>query len=230
MKPSILLLLAAASLADSPPALAQRVSGGLVLHFNSASMTGTGSAIRDSGDESVYWERRDRMGLRAGAFADVTLSARLAIRAGVAYSMNGTLLEFRTGDPRYDPVITLTFGADYLELPLMGKLRLLEGGLGTLSLLAGPAVAVKARAEASATSHVFGETCAQDALQHLNRVDYRVVIGGEAEIKIGFQTLLLDFRYARGISDPWTTDGAAYPLQATTKHETLSAGLGLRLF
>ena len=229
MRRFVLLPLAIACLAGSPPALAQRVSGGFLVHLNAASMTGPSSYGEGGGRSSYGWERRNRLGGRVGAFLDIVVSPRFAVRTGAAYSMDGARMEFGRPHPGVGYSLSLAFEANYVEFPLLGRLKLADTATGTLSLLAGQAVAVKAREETSVTDNRNGRSYTEEGLESLNNVDYRLVIGAEAELKTGGRSLVFDLRYVRGVTGPWAVF-YPYPLEATTKHSILSAGLGLRLF
>jgi hypothetical protein len=138
-------------------------------------------------------------------------SSRSGLVVGLAYdasvnelfSLQPELLYIQKGDHREAPGVEVNTRINYLEVPLLAKVKL---GFDALKLyaVAGPSVGVGLNGETEARSlWMSGASDVEFGNEEgeLKRVDIGLQAGGGIGYQVGKGTLLLDLRYGAGLSN-----------------------------
>jgi hypothetical protein len=147
-----------------------------------------GSADLDTGDVLVAPVRRT--GLAGGAFLAIAAGPSVVIQPEVLFTQKGARYT-RGGDE-------LTYEVDYLEVPLLLKLRL-GGGSARVALFAGPAAGFTLTSKVVGRSG-DGEESSNDTKDQVRSVDWGLALGAGVDIAAGSGTLTLEGRYTLGLS------------------------------
>ena len=181
---------------------AQSISGGLKAGVTAARLPGVTDAVEVTVAEESRW------GGTAGVFATLPLNDLVAFQPEALYVMKGATLAV-------GPSITLTFDANYLEVPLFFR-------FGRSSrrpyFLAGPAVGFRLSAEAREV--VDGVTETRDFSDQFKRVDVGVSFGGG--VAVG--RFLVEGRWTEGLRDVESED--LFP--TAVRHRVLAVLAGFR--
>ena len=149
---------------------------------------------------NVDYDTRPRAGFRGGGFLELRVTPTVSAVMEAVYVMKGVTSN------------TLTFGVDYLELPLLAQLRFAEHALSP-RLFAGPALAFRVRPA---------------SWEGMHSTDFAGVVGAGMETGLVGLPVLLDIRYTRGFSPIF--DYGPDDNDSDDLNQTLSVGLGIRLF
>jgi len=164
----------------------QGTSFGLKGGVNLASF-GSGGAF-DNGDRVISPGRRT--GLILGAFVAIPVGPSVLIQPEAVFTQKGA--RYTAGTEA-----ELVYAVDYLEVPLLLKVRL-GGGATRGALFGGPAVAF--RLNGTVTSRDGEEESSTDVSEMLRTVDWGVVFGGGIDVSAGSGVLTLEGRYTLGLS------------------------------
>jgi hypothetical protein len=171
MRPAVLALIL--TLACAAPAMAQ-VSYGAKAGVNFAN-------VSFDADEDVPSSRRT--GLLAGVFVTIPFGGWLAVQPEAIYTVKGTSLDIEG--------FATDFIVDYLEVPVLARVRLPRGGY----VVAGPSMAFRLRAR---NRVAFGGSTEEfDLDEEVESFDLGIVGG----VGIGVGRWVVDARYTHGLSD-----------------------------
>ena len=160
-------------------AAAQDVAYGVKAGVNFATLSYDPDAEADLGT---------RVGLVVGGFVSMPLGARLSLQPEVLFSQKGQTAEGMG--------VTAKIKLDYLEVPVLVTYALSRSAGRGFYILAGPSIAFKLSAEASAT---FGdqEVDDDDIGDEIEDFDFGVVFGAGMD----FGRLTVDGRYTLGFTN-----------------------------
>jgi hypothetical protein len=145
-----------------------------------------------------------RTGFTVGVFASFSVLDLLAVQPEVFYVQRGAAVNLTAGTSSTDFLqSTGTVEADYLQIPVLAKLRVPVGGPVTPFVALGPAVTVKL-SETSAASIAGTEFFRGEILQDR---DFSAIVAGGVDLPTAFGTVLLDVRYDFGLTSVFETDG-----------------------
>ena len=177
-------LIVVCGLCHSQELRAQPISGGFKAGVTAARLPGVTDAVEVTVDEETRW------GGTGGVFVTVPINDSVAFQPEALYVMKGATLAVGPGT-------TLSFDANYLEVPLF-----LRFGRSSRSLyfLVGPAVGFRLSAEAREV--VNGVTETRDFSDQIKRVDVGVSFGGGGTIG----RFLVEGRWTEGLRDVESED------------------------
>jgi hypothetical protein len=136
-----------------------------------------------------------------GGWWGMPLTRRLSIQAEALYSVKG--------DSETDGGYTASTQLSYIDIPVLAKIGFLHGGAAQPSLFLGPSMAFNVGA--SSTLEGPGTNTELDVQEQVRQFDFAVVVGGGVDIPVGRNTLGLDVRYSKGLSDVGDgANGSAY--------------------
>lgn len=146
-----------------------------------------------SGDE----DSDSRSGIHAGVVLDFSLPALpIGIESGIYYTQKGAELT--------EQGITLTGKLDYIEVPVLAKLRLGPPGPFSPHLVLGPYAAYNVNAELEASD---GSASASEDLSDVTSdFDFGGIVGVGADFSLGLTKLNISARYSFGFSNINDTD------------------------
>ncbi len=146
-----------------------------------------------SGDE----DPDSRSGIHAGVVLDFSLPALpIGIESGIYYTQKGAELT--------EQGITLTGKLDYIEVPVLAKLRLGPPGPFSPHLVLGPYAAYNVNAELEASD---GSASASEDLSDVTSdFDFGGIVGVGADFNLGLTKLNISARYSFGFSNINDTD------------------------
>lgn len=158
---------------------------------------------------------------------EIGLSPMFAIQPEVNYIQKGGKLK-SSGESDF----SLRVKMDYLETPLLAKLRLGKGPFKGY-VIAGPSVGYALNGETKLTIDdfrtkdkiEFDDTFGSDGRKD-NRWDFSAIAGGGVQYKIGPGSIVLDARLAYDFNDYNKFEGSAPDSHKKTRWEGLSASLG----
>ena len=174
----LVTLACAAYLAAAVPALAQGQSIGVKGGVSIATQATTGEGGGPSLDS--------RIGAVAGGFWTLPLGSWLDLQAEGLYVMKGARLTFSG--------IESTFALDYLEVPVLARVR---AGSGHRRYYAAGGPAFGFRLRARTRTAFSGSTEEIDVADQVEPIDIGIAAGGGME----FGRLIIDGRYSYGLSD-----------------------------
>ena len=131
----------------------------------------------------------------AGAFVSFKLFGRISIQPEFYYSRKGVL----TTDRYYSEEVRNRWEATYLELPILFKYRIGNGGKLRPALLMGPYIAYRLSAKRIQTG--FGITEEKDTTDEVWPGDYGVILAGLLEYQAGPGTVVIDLRLGWGLAN-----------------------------
>lgn len=142
-------------------------------------------------------------GLVAGGFVHVDLPGAFALQPELLYVQKGAKRSPEVGIPELESVV---YELDYVELPLLVEARLpvLEASRFTPRLRVGPTVGV------NVASDVEAERIGSDqrtALEDPKRMEIGLSVGLGGAYHLGGETVSVDVRYQRGLTDAF--DGSS---------------------
>jgi hypothetical protein len=176
----VLLIAAVTCLLALPQPVEAGVQFGIKAGANMAKPTGADAA-------NLAETLKTKVGFVGGIFLAFNLSKSLTIQTEVLYTMKGASLE----ETDVDETIEGKLYGDYLEIPLLLKLKLGSGGIQPF-LLAGAYAGFKLSEKLT----VMGEEIPmEEAL--LKNNDYGAIFGGGLQLGHGFH---VDVRYSLGLA------------------------------
>ena len=196
------LAIAAWMLMIVPPAFAQGIGIG--------AKGGIGIASQRTESGQADPAMQVRLGVVAGAFATLPLTSLLDLDPEVLYASRGARLEFEG--------VKASVALDYLDIPVMARVRLKHTGTTHYYAAAGPFVAYRLRARSRTD---FGRSTEEiDITDQVESLDYGVAAGGGTERG----RLVIDARFTLGLKDvdKDTSDSAR------TRNRALSLTVGYR--
>jgi hypothetical protein len=210
------LLLFAAALAVAPAAFAQ-TSFGVTVGVNAANVGFSDFAF----DEVDGVSKLARLGLTAGAFADLPLSGSLSFHPELAYAQRGYKVDFEipgAGKTGGFAEGSITAKADYLELPLLLAYHV-RGATGLdVAVEAGPSLAFKLSESSSCSSELSALCAANDEDDDLKSLD--VAVAGGVSVSAG--PYGFGIRYTNSIPSILKDDPDVAG-DETARHQVLSA-------
>jgi len=130
------------------------------------------------------------------------------------------------GEPMVKPAtMDVYYRLDYIEFPMLIKLKTLKGNGISISLTAGAAMALKVNGDyrlkgtiyfPEADSFTAIPITDNSRLKEVNQFDYSLIYGGEIDFAIAGQPLTLGYRFTIGwdyLSLPTFSPGGADPVQ-----------------
>ena len=216
------------------PAPAQSVTYGLRAGGTFASFRGDEqqlTSVEEESPESTA-ELGRRAALRAGGFVRVGLTDWLAVQPELQYVQKGATLDatIRSTDPQTDEVEPLaevdqTARLNYLQLPVLARLRV--PGLGSFqpSVVVGPSfgVTLESETETDVDSRVDGlEDDHVTVDTDTPKTEWGAVVGGAVAYQLSSgQAVTLDVRYNAGV-----TDVSPEEADLSIQNEVISVGIG----
>ena len=175
----VLSVLAALMLLTVPgTAAAQGISYGVKGGINFASV---------SFDPSEDTNTGTRIGIAVGGFVALPLGSRLTIQPEGLFSQKGEKADL-------DGVVA-KLELDYIEVPVLVKYAITQGGSRSFHVFGGPSMAFKVRSRATAS---FGGTTVETGEDELIKdTDFGVVVGAGMD----FGKWSVDGRYTMGLAD-----------------------------
>ncbi len=189
--------------------------------------------IDDLGD--VEFESKAGIGL--GAFISININQYFAIQPEILYMQKGgqkdmPLLIDVGGGQLVNVDVEMDANLNYLEIPILAKVKVPTGSSITPFFIVGPAVAFNIDAEAEITvsadiNGYFEESAKEDIKDEITDTDLGIIFGGGAEFGLGAVNIFFDVRYNIGmlnIDDIGVNDiknraisfmtGISFPLQS----------------
>jgi|AntDeeMinimDraft_5_1070356.scaffolds.fasta_scaffold00674_5 hypothetical protein len=135
-----------------------------------------------------------RTSFYAGFVAEVPYSERFSLQAEVYYSGQGFDIK-NNGDGLFDTSGDVEYQLDYIQIPLMAKIYLIDG----LSVQAGPQIGFLINEEIDYKPNSDGgDTDIPEGLSQTNDIDFSLVAGAEYKFDGGF---FVQARYNYGFSE-----------------------------
>jgi hypothetical protein len=147
-----------------------------------------GAADLDTGVQMIA--PGTRTGFVGGAFIAIAAGESLVIQPEALFTQKGA--RYTSGGNE------LVYEVDYLEVPLLLKVRL-GGSSARGSLFAGPTAGFRVRSTVVGRS-AGGEETSNDTSDQIRSVDWGLALGGGVDIAAGTGTLTLEGRYTLGLS------------------------------
>ena len=177
-----------------------------------ASMANVNGALIDEIKADPDTTVKQKVGFCAGIFLELNFGRILTIQPEVLYTLKGTQIDYTDGD--LTGTEKLMF--DYVEIPLLLKLRLPTGSLHPF-IFAGPAIGFNLRSKVKWIED--GESGEED-IEDFKKFDYSAVIGGGLQLG---SSIHLDVRYTIGLQKLIDDELEALDI----KNGVISATLGL---
>ena len=160
-------------------------------------------------DEFGDVEFDSKAGLGLGAYMSINISKYFAIQPEILYMQKGgqhdMSFEIDFGGQLISADVELDANLNYLEIPILAKVKVPTASSITPFFIAGPAVAfnIDAEAEITVTATVDGytesETGTEDIKDEISDTDVGIIFGGGAEFDLGTVNLFFDVRYNIGL-------------------------------
>lgn len=158
-----------------------------------------------------YSEADNRIGLTAGASIDINFPmVPLGIESGVYYSQKGSVYE--------DALIEEELRLDYVEIPVMAKLRVGPPAPVRLHFLMGPYVGIPVNAEY--TEETSAGSATVDLSDEVHDVDYGLMGGVGLDLSLGLTSFNIQARYSHGFMNVFEN--------ANAKNRVFSLVAGIR--
>lgn len=173
-----ILVLALAACAGAQEVVKGITAKGVKLGFNISNYTNTGIGVFST-----------RAGFGFGGFVTYSLSPRFAVQPELMYMQKGT---------EYGFFGSLTWSADYLEVPILAKYSFPTKGKFKPSFFAGPALALllSSNVEAEYQGETFLDISVKDGMKS---ADVGIVLGGGFAYQLRTFALTFDIRYTWGL-------------------------------
>lgn len=171
--------------------------------------------------QNVYAE----FGLKGGVnFANLTdgdgdTKTGLVFGAFYAYELNDSfsiqpeLLYIQNGSKATEDGVTVKFNMDYLQIPVLAKLKFQGSETVQPYVLAGPYVGLKMSAKLKAEA---GDSSGETDLDGAKGTDFGVTLGAGVAVKMGTGNILVEARYNMGLTkvfeDPLENKNTAFSL------------------
>jgi hypothetical protein len=144
-----------------------------------------------------------RTGLMIGGFALLEFAGPFALQPELMYIQKGASLETTVDET----TITSTTRLDYVEIPVLAKFQLPASAPVSPSLFAGPTLGFNVAAETEVETEVEGgESETNDVSDQVSGTDFGIALGGGVDIGLTTGTLMIDVRYALGLTNVDDTD------------------------
>lgn len=167
---------------DLIPRPARPYQFGLKGGMNMANLSADPSELEDGGSLKSY---------ALGAWCGVPLNRRLSLRAEALYSVKG--------DSETSGGYTATTHVSYIDVPVLARVRFLDGGTAQPSLFLGPSMAINVGA--NSTLEGQGTDLDVDVSDQVSQFELGMVVGGGVDFALGSNTYGVELRYARGLSN-----------------------------
>jgi len=176
---TVLVIAAVVCLVALPKPAAAGVQFGIKAGGNMAKPTG-------SDVDDIEGTLKTKVGFVGGIFIAFNLSNSFSIQTEVLYTMKGATMEYTD----IDETVEEKLYGDYIEIPLLLKLKFLSGGIQPF-IFAGPYVGFKLNEKLE----VMGEEIPlEEAI--LKNNDYGAIFGGGLQLGSKFH---IDVRYSMGL-------------------------------
>ncbi len=139
------------------------------------------------------FDQKCRAGFCGGLFLTHRFSSVFAIQPEALFVMKGSRHSEGFGPNALYEVMSI----EYMELPLLVRIRLPVSKSLDVHLLAGPSLAFNIRARVNS---VIGGRSEEESLDNINGVDYGAVAGAGVDIPVRTGKVCLDVRYTFGLS------------------------------
>jgi hypothetical protein len=146
-----------------------------------------------NGDDTDDFDARSGLNIGVVLEFGIPLSP-IGIESGIYYSQKGASSE--------DQGATLTLKADYLEIPVLGKLSFGPPGPIKPHLLAGPYLGFLLNSKV--VGEGGGTSVSVDVKEDTNDVDFGFIAGIGLDVNLGLTTLSLQARYSIGLTEVYT--------------------------
>ncbi len=167
---------------DLTPRPSRPYQFGLKGGMNMANLSADPAELEDEGSLKGY---------ALGAWWGIPLNRRLSLRAEALYSMKG--------DSETSGGYTATTHVSYIDVPVLAKVRLLNGGTAQPSLFLGPSMAINVGA--NSTLEGQGTELDVDIQDQVSSFELGMVVGAGVDFDLGANTYGVELRYARGLSN-----------------------------
>ncbi len=184
MKKTIVVLLAAMAVTLLAPQ-AQAITFGLKGGLNFANVKAGGTDMPDF---------KNVNGLTGGIFFSLGLGP-ISIQPEVLYSRRGVAMTFTEGETTFDGKIML----DYVEVPVLLKLRVIQAGPVKPFVFGGPAYSYLIKARQKLT--VGGDSETMDSTDSFKRSEIAAVFGAGIDLNLVAVKLTVDARYHLGLTN-----------------------------
>lgn len=192
--PSILLVATQAT-EWSPVSLGVKLGGGFAQHV--------GTEERDQEYAvSSGWRR----GVTAGVFLYWPLTARFGLQQEVLYSQKGSRQNIGVDILEIPTILNVTYNADYIDIPVMARLTILNWDGGEVYSMSGTAMSLKVSGRYSLEGALDDGTqvipiSAEGDLSEVDMFDFSMVYGTGVEFMTGAGKFLAEYRFSMG----WNT-------------------------
>jgi hypothetical protein len=199
-----LVIAAFAGLIALPRPAAADVQFGLKIGGNMAKPTGADA-------QELADTLKSKVGFAGGIFIAINLGKVVAVQTEVLYTMKGATFEYED----VDETVQEKLHGDYLEIPLLLKLKLPTPGIQPF-VFAGPYVGFKLKEK---LTYLGEEIPTEDAI--LKNNDYGAIFGGGLQLG---RSLHLDVRYSMGLQKIITEGAEAVDFKNGVWSATLGIG------
>lgn len=155
---------------------------------------GVNSASISNVDLDPEFEVSRKMGLIFGAFYTLSLNDQIAIQPEFYYSQKGIKVSGTLEGTKISGKDSL----NYLDIPVLMKMRIPAQGKLTPSIFAAPCVSILLDAKEMAEWN--GESQEQDIKEDLNSLDFGMSLGATLEFETRHGILIIDLRYTLGLT------------------------------
>ncbi len=151
-------------------------------------------------------------GMTAGLMLELQITPAFAFRYEFNYVTKGSsekiTIKELDGEALIKPaVMNVKYGMDYIEFPMLFKLKTIEGNNFSISVIAGAAMALKVSGDYKLDGKLYFPVVDsfeviiikdKSRLKDINQFDYSLIYGGELDFKIKKQPLTLGYRFTIG--------------------------------
>lgn len=151
-------------------------------------------------------------GMTAGLMLELPITPDFAFRYEFNYVTKGSseqiTIKELDGEALIKPaVMNVKYGMDYIEFPMLLKLKTLKGDNFSLSVVAGAAMALKINGDYSLDGKLYFPVAGsfevikikdKSRLNDINQFDYSLIYGGELDFIVMKQPLTLGYRFTIG--------------------------------
>lgn len=209
MRNRMFISAAAAAIAVIPGVVSGQMGGASRVTFGT--LLGANIATISEADEGIgdvvggAFDKKKRIGLKAGVFLKIPLAGMLSLQPEVHYVQSGVRIEASAGD-------VSSFGVDlgYVEVPVLLRLDIGRSSPIHPILLVGASAArrVQCKLSVTAVSTSLAEECDADgeAADDFKKSDFGLVGGAGLAANLGGRSVSLQLRYSHGLANIATED------------------------
>ena len=148
----------------------------------------------------------EKKGLIIGGFFRFDLSERISIQPEIFYSMKGISSSWKDSFSGHVFKYKSALELDYLEVPVLLKLKMSKKGKFKPSIFVGPYIAFRITAKSvwevveEATGEIVEDESRVEDVEGLKGIEFGITLGLSLDIEISSGCIILDARYTMGIS------------------------------